>query len=31
MEYKEIKYPKPIVNYEEQREKSLQMYSRIFS
>ena len=30
LEYKDIKYPKPIVNYEEQREKVLKMYSTIF-
>jgi deoxyribodipyrimidine photo-lyase len=29
-DYKDIKYPKPIVNYEEQREKVLKMYSSIF-
>jgi deoxyribodipyrimidine photo-lyase len=28
--YKDIKYPKPIVNYEEQREKVLKMYSSAF-
>jgi deoxyribodipyrimidine photo-lyase len=28
--YKDIKYPKPIVNYEDQREKVLKMYSSIF-
>jgi len=28
--YKDIKYPKPIVNYEEQRDKVLKMYSNIF-
>lgn len=28
--YKDINYPKPIVNYEEQREKVLKMYSSIF-
>jgi hypothetical protein len=30
MDYKDIKYPKPIVNYEDQREKVLKMYSSIF-
>ena len=29
-EYKDIKYPKPIVNYEEQKEKALKMYKSIF-
>jgi deoxyribodipyrimidine photo-lyase len=29
-QYKDIKYPKPIVNYEEQRDKVLKMYSNIF-
>lgn len=30
VDYKDIKYPKPIVNYEEQREKVLKMYSKAF-
>ena len=30
VEYKDIKYPKPIVIYEDQREKVLKMYSSIF-
>jgi deoxyribodipyrimidine photo-lyase len=30
IEYKDINYPKPIVNYEEQRDKVLKMYSSIF-
>lgn len=30
VDYKDIKYPKPIVNYEDQREKVLKMYSSIF-
>jgi deoxyribodipyrimidine photo-lyase len=30
LHYKDIKYPKPIVNYEDQREKVLKMYSSIF-
>jgi deoxyribodipyrimidine photo-lyase len=30
VEYKDIKYPKPIVNYEEQRDKVLKMYSNAF-
>jgi deoxyribodipyrimidine photo-lyase len=30
IQYKDIKYPKPIVNYEEQRVKVLKMYSGIF-
>jgi deoxyribodipyrimidine photo-lyase len=29
-QYKDIKYPKPIVNYEKQRDKVLKMYSNIF-
>jgi deoxyribodipyrimidine photo-lyase len=28
--YKDVKYPKPIVNYEEQRDKVIKMYSKIF-
>jgi deoxyribodipyrimidine photo-lyase len=28
--YKEIDYSKPIVNYEEQKEKALKMYSSVF-
>lgn len=30
IEYKDIKYPEPIVIYEDQREKVLKMYSSIF-
>lgn len=30
VEYKDIKYPEPIVIYEDQREKVLKMYSSIF-
>lgn len=30
IEYKDIKYPKPIVNYEDQREKVLKMYASVF-
>jgi deoxyribodipyrimidine photo-lyase len=30
IEYKDINYPKPIVNYQDQREKVLKMYSSIF-
>ena len=27
--FKEVKYPEPIVSYEEQREKALQMYKKV--
>ena len=30
IDYKDIKYPKPIVKYEEQKDKVLKMYSSIF-
>lgn len=30
IDYKDVKYPKPIVNYEEQKEKVLKMYSSAF-
>jgi deoxyribodipyrimidine photo-lyase len=29
--YKDVKYPKPICNYEEQKDKALQMYRHVFS
>jgi len=29
-EYKEIKYPEPIVDYAEQKEKALKMYASVF-
>lgn len=30
-DYKNIKYPKPIVDYKKQKEIALKMYGRVFS